>query len=167
MEAVISREVREFDGVRVDTSDWPLIVMEFPPRRIPETALRDSLAYLEALFVAAAKVGDKTFQITDLSLMEELAPASHRRYAVEWMRRTLHLQRAASLGGANVTPSAVLRGLITAIHWLQPPPTPTSCVATRPEAEAVALRALNEAHATIRPEVRARLEGKSPRSRAV
>jgi hypothetical protein len=73
------------------------------------------------------------------------------------MRRTVPLQRAASLGGANVTPSTVLRGLITAINWFQPPPMPTLYVATRREALAAAIDALNAAGTHIPHTLRDRL----------
>jgi hypothetical protein len=38
------------------------------------------------------------------------------------------------VGGATVTPSPILRGIITAVYWLQPSPSPTFPVATRHEA---------------------------------
>jgi hypothetical protein len=43
------------------------------------------------------------------------------------------LSIAASVGGATVTPSPILRGIITALYWLQPSPSPTFPVATRHE----------------------------------
>ena len=45
--------------------------------------------------------------------MTQLAPASQRKCVADWMARTLMLQKTVSLGGANVTPSTILRGLIT------------------------------------------------------
>jgi hypothetical protein len=66
-------------------------------------------------------------------MVREAMPASHRQFTREWIKCTASLARAAALGSATVTPSALLRGIITALYWLQPPPTPVLTVATRHE----------------------------------
>jgi hypothetical protein len=66
--------------------------------------------------------------------MREITPASQRRFTADWLQRTATLQRTGSVGAAHVTPSAILRGLITAVFWFQKPPTETVFVATRDEA---------------------------------
>jgi hypothetical protein len=118
----------------METVDWPLVLMEFPEERVPDAALRALLDHLESVEREAVKAREKGFFITDLSRVREIAPASQRKYVGEWMARTWLLQKGAGVGGANVTPSAILRGVITAIFWIKPSPTPSLFVATRSEA---------------------------------
>jgi hypothetical protein len=40
----------------------------------------------------------------------------------------------ATVGGATVTPSSILRGIITAVFWIHPPKRTMYAVATRQEA---------------------------------
>jgi hypothetical protein len=150
--------VREFEGLRITTSDWPVMLMEFPEKVVPDSALHSCLAYFEQLLKRAKGAGEKTYTITDLSRMYHLAPASQRKYVAEWMASTLPLQRIASLGGANITPSTILRGLITAIYWVSPPPMPSVFVATRREAYAEAVKAFDAAGVPLRSELRAALK---------
>jgi hypothetical protein len=131
---VVPRSAREFDGIRMETVDWPLVLMEFPEQRVSDAALHALLDHLEAVEREAVKAREKGFFITDLTRVREVAPASQRKYVGEWLKRTAPLQRAAGVGGANVAPSPILRGVITAVFWIKPPPTPSIFVATRNEA---------------------------------
>ena len=63
------------------------------------------------------------------------------------------LAGTASVGGAQVTPSSILRGLVTAIFWLKPPPTPALFVATREEAIVRGIEMLTAAGAPLSPHV--------------
>jgi hypothetical protein len=91
------------------------------------------------------KSREKCVQVTDVSAMTTLPAASQRKITGEWIKRTIHLQREVSLGGANVTPSAIIRGMITAIHWFHKPETPVVFVATRDEAMLRAIQWFEEA----------------------
>jgi len=73
------------------------------------------------------------------------------------MKRTHALQMIASVGGANVTPSPLLRGLITAINWFQNPAMPAVSVATRREALVAAIEMLDAANVPIPEELRMRI----------
>jgi hypothetical protein len=131
--------LRDFNGIQVDESDWPIIVTVFPERRVSDAALHGVLGHLESLMHHAQKRGEKLFFITDLTLMREITPASQRRFTADWLQLTATLQRTASVGAAHVTPSAILRGIITAVFWFQKPPTETVFVATRDEAVRTAI----------------------------
>jgi hypothetical protein len=131
---MIDRTVREFGAIRLATVDWPIVLIEFPEKRVTDADLRSVLEHFESLLKEAEKYQEKIFSITDLTMMRETTPASQRQFTGEWIKRTASLARAAALGSATVTPSALLRGIITALYWLQPPPTPVLTVATRHEA---------------------------------
>jgi len=156
---VVVHGIREFGGLRVETDNWPIIIMEFPEQRIDDESLRGCLEYIADILRDAERGGERSYQITDLTRMRELATASQRKVVADWMKRTVGLQKIASVGGANVTPSTMLRGLITAINWFQPPPMPTVFVATRKEAWREALKALDAAHVPVMPTLRDRVLG--------
>ena len=94
---------------------------------------------------------------TDLSRMHEFPPVSQRKYAAEWMSRTLPLQKLASLGGATVARATMLRAFSNAVHWVAPPAMPSIFVATRREAFDEALNAFRAARVSLGPDVRAAL----------
>jgi hypothetical protein len=151
---VAAQLVREFCGVVVDTTNWPILLMEFPENRFPDSDFHASLAYIEQLMTECRSKGQKCAQVTDLTRMQQIAPASQRKYAGDWAQRNSALIVAASVGGATVTPSAILRGLVTAVHWFHKPPTPTEFLATRAEGLRFAIERLEEAHVTLPPRVR-------------
>lgn len=122
--------IREFGGIHVDTRDWPIIVWESPESRVPDTASAEALGWVEELW-KRTPAGAKSFMLTDLSRMKEAAPASQRKYAADFMERNRALKLRASVGGAIVATSAIVRGLITAVFWLRPSPVETRVVTTR------------------------------------
>jgi len=134
------------------------VLLEFPEERLVEGALTAALTQIEHLMRESEASGEKSYQITDFTRMHTIPPATERKFAGDWMKRTVQLQRTASVGAANVTPSTILRGLVTAVHWLQPPPTPTVFVATRKEALAAALKRLEEARVVVPPSVRLKVK---------
>jgi hypothetical protein len=154
---VIVRTTREFQGIRVLTADWPVVVIDFPEPRVPDSALRDCLFYLEDLLKGAMERGEKAYTITDISRMNEFPPVSQRKYAADWTSRTFPLQKAASLGGATVARGTMLRAFINAVHWIAPPAMPAVFVATRREAFAAAIDAFQAGHVHLGADVRAAL----------
>jgi hypothetical protein len=145
------RADREFGGIRVVVADWPVVVTEFPEKAVPDDALRSVFAQLESLMTDAQRDGEKVFIITDISRMRQITPASQRRLAADWLKRVGPLTLVASAGGATVTPSTLLRGVITALFWLQPSPTPFFCVATRHDAMVKGIEMLQAAKVLLSP----------------
>jgi hypothetical protein len=129
---MVERLVREFGGIRIDTREWPIIIWESPERRLPDAAPAEALDYLVEL-MRATPPGVKTFSLTDLSRVKEAPPASQRKYAANHMERTRALQRRVCAGSAIVVTSAIVRGVITAVFWLKPPPVISKMVASREE----------------------------------
>ncbi len=148
---MVARDIREFGAVRVHTTDWPIILLEFPEGRIADVELRDALGYIGELLRECVSRRERCAQVTDLTRIKQLPSASQRRIAGDWVKETMALQKVASVGGTNVTPSAILRGLITAIQWIQIPPTPVEYFATRNEAMLQAITWLAEAGMLLPP----------------
>jgi hypothetical protein len=126
--------VRDFGGARVDTTDWPILLLEFPEHRVPDADYEAALGYIEQIMIECRTKREKSGQVTDISRMKEIANARQRKYAGDWLTKNTDLIVAASVGGATVTPSAILRGLVTAVHWFNKPATASEFVATRDEA---------------------------------
>jgi hypothetical protein len=144
------------------TDEWPVIVIDFPETRLPDSALEGCLSCIEELLREAKELREKTYTVTDLTRMYEFPPAAQRKYTSEWLARSHPLQKVASLGGATVARSTMLRGIINAVHWVSPPAMPSIFVATRHEAYAEALKAFDNARITVSPELRALLTRQAP-----
>lgn len=144
------RPARDFQGLLLVTDDWPIIVIEFPEARVPDDALRDCLSCVEDLLKEAREGKEWTFTVTDLTRMVEFPSAVQRARTSEWLARTFELQKHASLGGATVTRSMLLRGVVNAVQWVSPPALPTPFVATRREAMIVARKAYDARRIPLR-----------------
>jgi len=142
---------REPARIRLSNADWPIVLVEFPERRVSDENLLASLGQIESLLRQAKRNREKLFVVTDLTLMRETSPANQRKLTAEWMKRTTPLAAASSVGTATVTPSAILRGIITALYWLQPAPNPAFCVATRHEGILKGIEQLEQVNALLSP----------------
>ena len=159
---MVAQITRDFGGIRIDTANWPIVLMEFPENRVEDTHFHQALGYIEHLMREAAANGEKSYQVTDITRIHEIAPATQRKYAAEFVKRNTALSQQASFGTASVTPSSILRGIMTAIFWISPPPTPAVFFATRSEAYLHAIDVLEKGGTWLPPrlvELRARLQG--------
>ena len=128
------RADHEFGEIRISSADWPILLVEFPEKRVADADLRGVLQQLESFMKEAVADREKVFTITDLTRMRDFAPASQRKLTADWSHEKSGLAAAAALGAAFVAPSPILRGIITAVLWVRPTPRPTIFVATRREA---------------------------------
>jgi hypothetical protein len=145
---------RDFDGLDIWTDRWPVIVLDFPGKLLPDAALRDALSYVAWLLEEARASGERTYAVADLTHLALMAPPNQRKIVADWLSRTLLLQKVVNLGIAVVTPSAIFRGLVTAIYWIVQPPVPSVFVATRSEAFAEAVKAFDAARVPLQGELR-------------
>ena len=72
--------------------------------------------------------------VVDATDAEGRPSATQRRLQVEWIRANAQTIKTFCRGGAFVLPSPVVRGIVTAIHWLSPPPYPFAIFAKKTEA---------------------------------
>jgi hypothetical protein len=142
--------VREFEGIRIDTRDWPLLVMEMPEGSVSDEAVHGALAHLEWI-MARTPAGTRFFQVTDLSRMSLFAPASQRRYAGEWSRRTAELAVRTRLGAVAVAPSPMLRAILSAVAWSKGVKASSRVTLTRADGVLQGIRALEIAHPPLPP----------------
>jgi hypothetical protein len=140
--------------MRIETTEWPIVVMDCGAFRDTDADLQAALDCLQQIMRECARTREKCVQITDLSGVHRMPTAIQRKIAGDWVKSTVELQKATSLGGANVTPSSIMRGIVTAISWIQKPPTPVKYFATRGEATLQALKWLEEGNVLLSPALR-------------
>jgi len=107
----------------------PLYVITFVG--VPTDAQFD--AYLEKLTRITTRIDSRAL-IYDASNAGG-TPPSQRKKMAEWMKRYEAQVRAGTVGTAFVLPSAIMRGVLTAILWVQPMACPHHVVATMAEAK--------------------------------
>ncbi len=61
-------------------------------------------------------------------------PATQRRLQAQWMKEHADRIRRYTVGVAFVIPSGLIRGMLTAIFWIQPLPSPHEVCATLEQA---------------------------------
>ncbi len=155
------RADQSFEGIRISAADWPVVLVEFPEKRVADASLHSALGHLESLMRDAASARERLFILTDIGAMREIAPASQRRYTAEWMKRVEPLSRISAVGGATVTPSSILRGILTAVFWIQPPIGTMVTAATRHEAMLKGIQALESKGVRLPPRLVAYRDGRS------
>jgi hypothetical protein len=52
---MFARADREFGRIRVAMSDWPIVLIEFPEKRVTDEDLHAVLGHIESLFSEAAR----------------------------------------------------------------------------------------------------------------
>ena len=86
----------------------------------------------------------QTVTILDTTRSDSTSAAQRKKQA-DWLAKHKEDLRRYSLGTAFVIKSAMVRGVLTAIFWLQPMDRPHTIVATLSEAEGWAALKLREA----------------------
>ena len=119
----------------VDDRYFPLVVNTIPERLRAED--------LPSFFAASERVLNRRepyVTISDTSLTREIPNATVRRALADWNKQVEPLMKQVTLGSAIVITSPLVRGGLTALFWLAPPPYPQQVVATIDEALDVVTR---------------------------
>jgi hypothetical protein len=119
----------EMATISLDDRRWPLLIVTFDG--LANDAEFDQ--YLDKLAVYANR-GDTWCTIFDATRSVG-APASHRRKMALWIKRYESALARHSAGAAFVIRSSLVRGVLTAIFWIQPLPHAHAVVSTLEEAE--------------------------------
>lgn len=115
--------------------------LEYDETRFPLVLVRPrgraTDADLDGLLVALKRPllrREKYVEIFDATHTDPGTSTQRRRIA-EWMRAHANLISTYSVGTVIVVPSALVRGALTAIFWIQPMPCPHAVASTMAEAE--------------------------------
>ena len=120
----------------IDTSRYPIVTVRFSGY-ISEPELDEYLAAMTNV----VNRSENTLTIVDARHAIR-NPASQRKKQAEWLKTHEQRLRQYSLGTAFAITSPFVRGVLTAILWLQPLPNDYVVVATLEEAEAWAAKPL-------------------------
>ena len=116
----------------VESLNAPLFVTTWPRHSPPE----DIEAYWAAVEPWLASLSSPWGTVIDLSPLDpSTSTAEQRRVFADGARRTQQSMSRHCVGLAGVMPSALLRGIGTAVMWLVQPSLPTQFFATREQAE--------------------------------
>jgi hypothetical protein len=112
----------------VEDKVWPFVISIIPPD--------PSVEFFERYFAKQMELlqrKERWVHLVDIRLVVKL-PDARVRYAVaEQTKKIEDLSTRYNIGTATVIKSSVVRGILTAIHWIMPPPHPFSNVATPQE----------------------------------
>lgn len=117
--------------IDIDRSEWPLIIVKWPGGALSDELIEDYLRQSE---------GDLTRREVHCILHDArgsmgLSAAQRKRFADHLARHSGTISTWTA-GVAIATPSALIRGMITAVNWITGTPCPQKQFATATEARA-------------------------------
>jgi hypothetical protein len=114
---------------RILDEDWPVVVVEWPERA---NAAGIKLHFDEMVALLAQRPGP--FAVVVDATKARGLDADLRARTAKGIEQLTQASKGRIKGIAYVVPSALMRGIITAIHWLVRAPAPTATFALRGEA---------------------------------
>jgi hypothetical protein len=121
-----------------DTSHWPLVIVEWPTGIAGPEMMDEVLQRLTKLYGRRHAVLHDGIRVGGMDARPRQRAAQHvEKYADEIKKWVV--------ASAAVAPSMITRGIITAIQWVAPSPSPFKAFADRSEAEEWLLQALRRA----------------------
>jgi hypothetical protein len=113
----------------IDASRWPLLIITFTGAATD----REYEVFLEARTAHLAR-RERHAIILDGRACGPMPP-SQRKLQADWQREYAELARRFTLGVAFLSASPIMRGVLTAILWMQPIASPYTVLSTWAEAE--------------------------------
>lgn len=126
--------------ITIDESRRPIVLVTF----VGTASDAEFDNYLRGMTEQILARREKTVTILD-ALRSDQTSAAQRRRQAEWLKSHAEDLRRYSLGTAFVIRSALVRGALTAIFWMQPLDRPHTIVASLEEAETWGRDRLREA----------------------
>jgi len=112
-------------SIEYDRTHWPLVVLELPA----DVSDLDVGGLARSLDVSFARER-KFVSMMDASAVTHLPQARTRAALSAWAKRVEPLSERFVVANALVVPNGLARGVLTAIHWVAPPVTPTLVCST-------------------------------------
>ncbi len=139
---------------RIDVrfGQWPLVVVSFVGQP-SDQAFAEYLDILERNLRETLARGLKTSALVDTTLGPIPASTKQRRMQAEWLGRNASILRAGCAGTAFVVQSPVVRGVLTAVMWMQDMPHAHATFATYERAERWCIARLADANIDVAPRV--------------
>jgi hypothetical protein len=130
--------------------DWVPLTCVRPIGKPSDQELAESLQSITRVLAEEWGKQRKSVMIID---MRKAAPLSapQRRTASEWMKNTMELFKQVVIGGVFVIDSPIIRGVLTALLWLQPMEMPYEVVRDLDDAVRWAIGRFDAAHVPVPP----------------
>ncbi|MBK7773184.1 MAG: hypothetical protein IPI43_03455 [Sandaracinaceae bacterium] len=125
----------------LDLSLWPLVI--FTVREGMKAS--DYFAVFARYEAEVFTRHERYVSITNLSMLDGVPGAQDRKAMAEWMGKHADYVGRWALGNSTVIRSAVVRGALTALYWVQKPPTPQTAHGTLWESIEWGLSTLDQA----------------------
>ena len=125
----------------LDLSLWPIVI--FTVREGMKAS--DYFAVFARYEAEVFTRNERYVSITNLSMLDGVPGAQDRKARAEWMGKHSDYVGRWALGNSTVIRSAVVRGALTALYWVQKPPTPQTAHGTLWESIEWGLATLDQA----------------------
>lgn len=120
--------------IHVSSARFPLLVVEFVGKATDDQ-FRQYLDNMDAHIARCLKEGKKSVVLVDTLKATSPVSPSQRKLQAEWMARSFQSSQRSMAGMVFVIDSVLVRGVLTAILWLQKMPCEHAVFGSRAEAE--------------------------------
>jgi hypothetical protein len=134
----------------LSTEHWPIVVTTLTNGATDQ----DYDAYFAAFGSKVLNRRQKFTSLVDVSGVSEPPTAAQRKKIADWQKAEVEIGTRYNVGIAMIFTSRVVRGALTALHWLFPPPTITVTFGTRLEAYDWCIERLDETGVPVPSNVR-------------
>ena len=98
---------------------WPVVIIE-----APEISTVESIEYFCEKQGELFKRRERFATVHDMTRMRGILDAKARKVVGDWTKDNEHEIKRWHVASASVCDSALIRGVITAVHWFVKPPSP-------------------------------------------
>jgi hypothetical protein len=135
-------------GTEVDTDAWPLVIIRMG-EKLGDPAIDCILGGMDQVVERKAKFS----LLMDCRNIRSFPDAKNRTRLGLYMKERTFAEAAYNCGNALITSSAIVRGVMTAMHWVRPPVTKHGFFATFDESLLWCCVRLREARVELSPAI--------------
>lgn len=146
--------IQKIGGIAVDTSFFPLVVIEMPKHPLTDAEVDGMIAALTAILRRREK---HLVLIDGLDIELGINPKQRKSFTDFASNAEMRELSRFKLADVLLLSSAILRGAMTAVFWIAPPVSPTKPFATIDEALPFVRERLQAGGLTSTPAMEARL----------
>lgn len=148
---------REDGGLIFDEGAWPIAYVRYPSNGLDDEGLE---VFLDRI-LSYLRRREKFACLVDCRGMTMAHTANQRRRIAEWLAGP-ELQQLSphAIAIAVLFKSALIRGALTAVNWIKPPPAPVKAFGSVADASPWVKQRLDEESVTLTPSMEDLLAGR-------